>query len=100
MKTKKQKMIAFLRSRKIEVWNRWREMTNYEWIDLQNANLQNADLRIARRCDNRIKTMKNQIEIVKEIADGMIGIGGIPSNEEFYAELNMRIRAALKIITK
>jgi len=26
--------------------------------------------------------MKNQIEIVKDIADGMIGIGGIPSNEE------------------
>jgi len=41
--------------------------------------------------------MKNQIEIVKEIADGMIGIGGIPSNEDFYAEFDMRIKAALRI---
>lgn len=41
--------------------------------------------------------MKNQIEIVKEIADGMIGIGGIPTNEEFYAEFDMRVRAALRI---
>jgi len=41
--------------------------------------------------------MENQIEIVKDIADGMIGIGGIPSNEEFYAEFNMRVRAALRI---
>jgi len=41
--------------------------------------------------------MENQIEIVKDIADGMIGIGGIPSNEEFYAEFDMRVRAALRI---
>jgi hypothetical protein len=41
--------------------------------------------------------MKNQIEIVKDIANGMIGIGGIPSNEEFYAEFDMRVRAALRI---
>ena len=41
--------------------------------------------------------MKNQIEIVKKIADGMIGIGGIPSNEEFYAEFDMRVRDALRI---
>jgi len=41
--------------------------------------------------------MKNQIEIVKDIADGMIGIGGIPTNEEFYAEFDMRVRAALRI---
>lgn len=41
--------------------------------------------------------MKTQIEIVKDIADGMIGIGGIPSNEEFYAEFDMRVRAALRI---
>ena len=41
--------------------------------------------------------MKNQIEIVKDIADGMIGIGGIPSNEEFYAEFDMRVRDALRI---
>jgi hypothetical protein len=41
--------------------------------------------------------MKNQIDIVKDIADGMIGIGGIPSNEEFYAEFDMRVREALRI---
>lgn len=41
--------------------------------------------------------MKNQIELVKEIADGMEGIGGIPNNEEFYAEFDMRVREALGI---
>jgi hypothetical protein len=41
--------------------------------------------------------MKNQIEIVKDIADGMIGIGGIPSNESFYVEFDMRLRDALNI---
>ncbi len=41
--------------------------------------------------------MKNQIEIVKDIADGMIGIGGVPTNEEFYAEFDFRLRAALSL---
>jgi hypothetical protein len=41
--------------------------------------------------------MKNQIEIVKDIADGMYGIGGIPNNEEFYAEFDIRVKAALGI---
>ena len=41
--------------------------------------------------------MKTKIEIVKDIADGMIGIGGIPSNEEFYAEFDLSVRAALRI---
>ena len=41
--------------------------------------------------------MKNHIEIVKDIADGMIGIGGIPTNEEFYAEFDFRLRAALSL---
>ena len=41
--------------------------------------------------------MKNQIEIVKEILEGMIGIGGIPNNEEFYAEFNSRVMAKLGI---
>ena len=41
--------------------------------------------------------MENHIDIVKDIADGMIGIGGIPSNEEFYAEFDMRVREALHI---
>ena len=39
----------------------------------------------------------NQIEIVKDIADGMIGIGGIPSNEEFYHEFNFRFQSRLNI---
>lgn len=37
------------------------------------------------------------IEIVKDIADGMIGIGGIPSNEEFYAEFNSRVQERLGV---
>ncbi len=41
--------------------------------------------------------MKDQIEIVKDVAEGMYGIGGIPSNEEFYAEFDMRVRLALQI---
>jgi hypothetical protein len=41
--------------------------------------------------------MKNQIEIVKDIADGMYGIGGIPNNEEFYVEFDMRVKAGLGI---
>ena len=44
--------------------------------------------------------MENQIELVKDIADGMIGIGGIPTNEEFYTEFNSRIVAKLGINTK
>ena len=41
--------------------------------------------------------MKNQIKIVKDIAEGMIGIGGIPSNGEFYAEFDMRLMDALNL---
>jgi len=41
--------------------------------------------------------MENQIEIVKEILEGMIGIGGIPTNEEFYEEFNSRVTAKLGI---
>jgi hypothetical protein len=33
--------------------------------------------------------------IVKDIAEGMIGIGGIPSANEFYSEFDFRLRAAL-----
>lgn len=43
--------------------------------------------------------MDNQIEIVKNIADGMIGIGGVPSNEDFYLEFNHRISVKLGIKT-
>jgi hypothetical protein len=42
----------------------------------------------------------NQIDIVKKIADGMIGIGGIPSNQEFYEEFNFRVQMALNINPK
>lgn len=44
--------------------------------------------------------MKNQIEIVKEIAEGMIGVGGIPSNKEFYEEFNFRLTSSLGIKTE
>jgi ribosomal protein L33 len=44
--------------------------------------------------------MESQIETVKDIADGMIGIGGIPNNEEFYAEFNSRVTAKLGIKTE
>ncbi len=44
--------------------------------------------------------MENQIETVKDIAEGMIGIGGIPNNEEFYAEFNSRVTAKLGIKTE
>lgn len=41
--------------------------------------------------------MTNQIDIIKEIADGMVGIGGVPNNEEFYAKFDSRVRSALNI---
>ena len=42
----------------------------------------------------------NQIDIVKQIADDMIGIGGIPSNQEFYEEFNFRLQTALNVNPK
>lgn len=39
----------------------------------------------------------NQIEIVKEILDEMLEIGGIPTNEEFYTEFNFRLQSRLNI---
>ena len=39
-----------------------------------------------------LNRMKNQIEIVKDIADGMIGIGGIPSKLISY---NKRINTTI-----
>ena len=39
----------------------------------------------------------NQINKVKDIADGMIGIGGVPSNEDFYSEFNSRVKESLNI---
>ena len=42
----------------------------------------------------------NQIDVVKKIADDMLGIGGIPSNQDFYEEFNFRVQAALNINPK
>ncbi|MCH8067822.1 MAG: hypothetical protein IID16_00915 [Candidatus Marinimicrobia bacterium] len=39
--------------------------------------------------------MKNQEEIIIDVLKGMKGIGGVPGNEEFYAEFEMRAKAAL-----
>ena len=38
-----------------------------------------------------------QKEIIQDILRGMEGIGGIPSNQEFYAEFDFRLRSALGI---
>lgn len=38
-----------------------------------------------------------QHEIVNDVLEGMLGIGGIPTNESFYAEFDMRVRAGLGI---
>jgi len=42
----------------------------------------------------------NQIEIANKVADEMLRIGGIPSNEEFYSEFNMALTARLNIKTE
>lgn len=36
-------------------------------------------------------------KVVYDVLESMVGIGGIPSNESFYAEFDMRLRAALKV---
>lgn len=41
--------------------------------------------------------MKNPFEITKEVLIGMDGIGGIPTNQQFYNEFNDRLRAALSL---
>jgi hypothetical protein len=43
------------------------------------------------------RLMTTPEEKVNDILIGMIGIGGIPSNEDFYAEFDMRLREALGI---
>jgi hypothetical protein len=35
--------------------------------------------------------------IIRDILNGMIGIGGVPSDSDFYNEFDMRLRAALNI---
>lgn len=41
--------------------------------------------------------MKTPEEITQDVLDGMLGIGGCLSNEEFYAEFDDRLRRALSI---
>jgi hypothetical protein len=44
--------------------------------------------------------MKNHFEIVIDIIEGMSGIGGVTTDEEFYREFDMRLRAILNISPK
>lgn len=39
----------------------------------------------------------NQIDVVKQIASDMLGIGGVPTNQEFYDEFSSRIRLELHV---
>ena len=41
--------------------------------------------------------MKNPLEITQYVLNGMIGIGGIPTNQEFYDEFNDRLKEALSV---
>ncbi len=41
--------------------------------------------------------LKTPEEITQYVLDGMMGIGGCPNNEEFYAEFNDRLKRALSI---
>lgn len=41
-----------------------------------------------------------QIQIVNKIAEEMVGIGGIPTNKEFYEEFNMALTSKLNIKTE
>lgn len=41
--------------------------------------------------------MKNPLEITQDVLNGMIGIGGVPTNQEFYDEFNDRLKAALSL---
>ena len=45
----------------------------------------------------KILYMKNHIEIVIDIIEEMMGNGGVPTDEEFYQEFDMRLRFALEI---
>lgn len=40
---------------------------------------------------------KNHLSIINDVYNGMVGIGGIPSNEEFYSEFIFRLGNALGI---
>ena len=44
--------------------------------------------------------MKNHIEIVIDIVEGMMEIGGVPTDEEFYREFDFRLRSILQISPK
>ena len=37
-------------------------------------------------------------DVIKDVMKGMEGIGGVPTNEEYYAEFDERLRGALGLI--
>lgn len=41
---------------------------------------------------------KAHSDIAKDVADSMLGIGGVPTAQEFYDEFNWRLKAALKLL--
>jgi hypothetical protein len=43
--------------------------------------------------------MSNQSELIHDVLKGMEGIGGVPSNQEFYSEFDFRVRTVLGIVT-
>ena len=54
--------------------------------------------KIADRLEQQPISERPVIEqIVLEVLDGMVGIGGIPGNEDFCNEFDMRLRAAMDV---
>jgi hypothetical protein len=41
--------------------------------------------------------MENKEQLIQDVLKGMEGIGGIPSNQEFYSEFDFRLRSAFGI---
>lgn len=44
--------------------------------------------------------MKDHIQLVIDILEVMMGIGGVQTDEEFYLEFDMRLRSVLEISPK
>ena len=44
--------------------------------------------------------MKNHIDIVIDIVEEMLRVGGVQTDEEFYREFDIRLRAVLNISPK
>ena len=62
-----------------------------------NNSVAHAMEQYARWCKKYGLKQRNQIKIVKDIAEEMIDIGGIPTDVEFYDEFDMRLRSALEL---